>query len=541
MRRIVPLAWILVIWPLAVLAQDQPPPEILGREALLSLRDAESLALEKNRGLVIARSIPQIAASLEDQSEGIFDPLGFAEYEFEHTETPVASSVQQFFQSPSTIAEDRWTYAAGFGGILPIGLEYQSVYNFSRLDSESGFFSLEREYRPVWTSSLTIPLLRNLKYNEANVILKQSRIQRELSEEEFRQSIIDLLVGVDAAYWNLAALRAAEDVATKSLEVANDLVEQTRVQYEVGVVSRVNVSQAAAGQAEREFDFIVTQTAAANAQDFLIDLIEHPDLAALRSTEVVTEDPAFVEYSVDEEVAVDKAMRLRPELAQDRRRVEDAELQLAFARNQRLPRLDLVGSYTFSGISGPQKVDPGTPAGYRVNPATGDIEQGIVGDLGVPRRGRSSHNDFFRAGGARGWSAGARVEIPLGNRTARARVVQRDIELRRARTELRRQEQEIVLGVRRSARALRAAIEGLQAAERRRAAQAESLRAEQERLRLGDSTPRLVLEQQRDLAEAERQVIFALQVYRDSITALEQSQGTLLQTRGIRFEEELNR
>ena len=32
MRRIVSLAGILMIWPLAVLAQDQPPPEILGKE-----------------------------------------------------------------------------------------------------------------------------------------------------------------------------------------------------------------------------------------------------------------------------------------------------------------------------------------------------------------------------------------------------------------------------------------------------------------------------------------------------------------------------
>jgi outer membrane protein TolC len=534
MTRIVPLVWILVIGPLASLAQDLPPPAILGKQVVLSLHEAERLALENNRGLVIARSIPQVAASLEDQSEGLFDPLGFAAYGFAHDEDPQVNRVQAFFgidpgdpnslpggPSLDNVETDVWTGGTGIGGILPFGLQYSTTYTYTRLDTSSNFTSLKREYRPVWSSELTLPLLRDLIHNEANVVLKQARIQRELSEQEFRQSIIDLLVGVDAAYWSLAALRATEDVAAKSLEVANDIVEQTRVQYEVGVVSRVNVSQAAAGQAEREFAFIVAQTAAANAQDFLIDLIEHPDLAALKSTKVATEDPAFVEYSVDEEVAVDKAMRLRPELAQDRRRVEDAELQLAFARNQRLPRLDITGGYTFTGVAGADKDGNKVPS--------------------VPRHGRSANSKYFTAAGSKSWKLGGRVEIPLGNRTARARVVQRDIELRRARTELRRQEQEIVLEVRIAARALRSAIQGLQAAERRRAAQAESLRAEQERLRLGDSTPREVLEQQRDLAEAERQVIFALQVYRNSITALEQSQGTLLEARRIRFEEELNR
>jgi hypothetical protein len=188
------------------------------------------------------------------------------------------------------------------------------------------------------------------------------------------------------------------------------------------VVSRVNVSQAAAGQAEREFDFIVAQTAAANAQDFLIDLIEHPDLAALKSTKVVTEDPAFVEYSVDEEVAVDKAMRLRPELAQDRRRLEDAELQLAFARNQRLPRLDVVGGYKLTGLAGP---------GREI--ASADPNLAFPGGKvdGVPLRGRSAHNNWFGASGAHSWNApsctarsrrsSSRSEMPLAPCDRRSR------------------------------------------------------------------------------------------------------------------------
>jgi hypothetical protein len=97
MRLIVTVVWVLMIWPFAPLAQDGPPPGILGREAVLSLREAELLALENNRGLVIARTFPQVAATLERQAEGAFDPLGFAGYGFEHLEDPVVSRVQSFF------------------------------------------------------------------------------------------------------------------------------------------------------------------------------------------------------------------------------------------------------------------------------------------------------------------------------------------------------------------------------------------------------------------------------------------------------------
>jgi outer membrane protein TolC len=99
----------------------------------------------------------------------------------------------------------------------------------------------------------------------------------------------------------------------------------------------------------------------------------------------------------------------------------------------------------------------------------------------------------------------------------------------------------VILDVRRAARNMRSATEALEAAERRRIAQEETLRAEEERLRLGDSTPFEVLEFEEDLAEAERQEIFALQTYRNAIADLERAQGTLLETRSISLETELTR
>ena len=99
----------------------------------------------------------------------------------------------------------------------------------------------------------------------------------------------------------------------------------------------------------------------------------------------------------------------------------------------------------------------------------------------------------------------------------------------------------MILDVRNSVRNLRSSIEGIQAAERNRVAQSETLDAEQERLRLGDSTPFQVLEHEEDLADAERQLIFSLQVHRNAIAGLERAQGTLLDGLNISVEEELSR
>jgi outer membrane protein TolC len=255
-------------------------------------------------------------------------------------------------------------------------------------------------------------------------------------------------------------------------------------------------------------------------------------------------------------------MEQRPELVAARKRVEDAEVELAYRMNQRLPRLDLTGAYTVSGLAGPQKTPPTVQyaPGEQIVPFTDSDMDGycssrpfVAGDgLGcgfapnvnqatstrsaIETDSIDAHDEFFTASGAHGWAAGVRMEIPIGNHTARSRASQAEIELRRASTQLRQTEQLVILDVRKAARDVVDAIAALQAAERRRDAQEETLRAEQEKLRLGDSTPREVLEFEEDLAEAEREGIVAGQRYRTAITRFEKAQATLLEARGIQLE-----
>ncbi len=563
--------------PLAALAQEPQAPAPTpapGEELRLSLAEAERLTLENNLELQVARTSPEIAQEVVLQARGAYDPLGFAEYKFDHREQPVASTVLQAFGTGTAIEEDQWDYVGGFRGVVPWGISYSSTYDMRRLDSTSGFQSLEREYRPAWISTLAVPLLKDFRWNAVDVAVKRTRLGAQISDEDFRRFVTDLIVAVEESYWSLVALRENERVARKSQQVASDLLGQTRVQYEVGVVSKVLVKQAEAGLAQREVATIVSQNLARAGQDNLLNTILAPSAERLRDTRLVIDDPTFVEYAVDENAAMRRAMEQRPELLAARKRVEDAGIELSYRMNQRLPRLDLTGSYTLSGLSGPQKVAPGTlyspsretdpttglpitVGGTPTDPLTdqdgdvicsgrvatstnpGDSACGSVRDDGISNASTDSHDDFFDAAGTHGWAAGVRVEIPIGNQTARARAAQAEIELRRAKTQLRQVEQMVILDVRKAARDVTDAIAALQAAERRREAQEETLRAEQEKLRLGDSTPREVLEFEEDLAEAAREGIVAGQRYKTAITRFEKAQASLLEARGIQLERAL--
>src|SRR4030095_1697967 len=104
-------------------------------------------------------------------------------------------------------------------------------------------------------------------------------------------------------------------VPNRSLESGLTLLDQTKAQYDVGVVSRVEVVEAEAGVAEREVNRIREENFYRASQDRLINLVLGPNLTPDSTLEIVpTSDPDVVQYNVDPEAATAKAFENRPEL-----------------------------------------------------------------------------------------------------------------------------------------------------------------------------------------------------------------------------------
>ena len=81
----------------------------------------------------------------------------------------------------------------------------------------------------------------NLIWNAPWTNVKISEISYRRSQEVFRTELMDNVRDTVDSYWNLVAARDQVGVAQKSLETARALLDQTQTQYEVGVVSRVEV------------------------------------------------------------------------------------------------------------------------------------------------------------------------------------------------------------------------------------------------------------------------------------------------------------
>src|SRR5262249_5063126 len=162
--------------------------------------------------------------------------------------------------------------------------------------------------------------------------------------------------------------------------------------------------------------------------------------------------------------AVSHAFERRPELAQADKEIERSEVGLAYARNQRLPQLDGIFSVGQSGLSGEESRN------FNCNFITDPAANAVCNARRLGQGGFDNTFDDYNRSPQ--YVAGARVSIPIPNRTASANASKSELQLARAHTQKHRLEQQIIIDVRQAARNLQASQEGILAARSAREAAA---------------------------------------------------------------------
>ena len=504
-------------------------PEPGAKTLELPLSEAVARGIENNLNLQVQRFDPLIAYEGKESTWGAYDPTFTAGGGYGNAYEPNTNLLTG--SGGSTRNRSRqYDATASVEGLVPwLGASLSLDYETSRINTDqfSNFSALKPVYDSGASITASVPLLKGLVWNEPWTRVKTSQVQYAGSRENFRADLMDVVQFIETQYWNLVAQKESVRVAEKSLETAQSLLDQTRTEYEVGVKSKVEVVEAEAGVAAREFELIRAVNRYRAAQDDVIDAVLGTQMTAgTRLIILPADDPeAYVTYQIDTVEAAEKAFDSRPELRQAEFEVDRQEFELKFAKNQRLPQLDVIGSYGISGTRG--RRNNLTDTGGNPIPNTTSYSGGYT----------STYNDWFSDDGGEEYSVRGVISIPIGNIGARHTVSRRQLELRRSKTSLTQLRQQIILEVRDGARNLESAQEGIEAAERRRLAAAEQLRAEKVRLEYGESTPFNVLLKEEDLVEAENEKILALFTYRKSVVDLHRAQGTILKTRNIVVEE----
>ena len=111
------------------------------------------------------------------------------------------------------------------------------------------------------------------------------------AQEVFRQQVITSVAQLEDAYYNLAAFQLNVQVAQESLAAVQELLEQTRKEEEIGVLSRLDVVTVESQAAASERDLIVAQTNLEQQETTLKQLISKRNDPDLDAATIVLTDP----------------------------------------------------------------------------------------------------------------------------------------------------------------------------------------------------------------------------------------------------------
>ena len=466
----------------------------------LSLDDAIQQALARNFSIKISGFGAEASRARMIESFGKFDPVLTGQYNFNEEEGATLRDPLTGLRPPGPETKSD-SYDLSLRGLLPWGLTYSlgATSNNTR-----GTFNLFADsYSTFAGVSATQPLLRGGGFGATTASVRIAMTNSRISEWQYRDAVINTVTRVIFAYNDLNFAQAVLRSALRSRELAASLLAENEKRHKVGSMSEFDVTSARSRLANREEGIISAERQVRDAENFLKQLITDertPELLAY-GFELEPVPPApivVVDAAADFRVALEK----RPDYQQARLALKRSDINFRLTRNQALPRVDLVGSYGYSGL------DP---------------------DFGASR-------DTVRDEDFRSYSYGAVVSIPLTFTAERGRYRAAKMERRQAETDLQRVEQDIVVRVGNAAGNIEATRKRLEAAKRARELAQYTLDAELKRLRAGTSSTFFVLQQQELLSGAEVSESRAISDYQKALAEYDRQLGLTLEKRSIALE-----
>ncbi len=529
------------------------------RVVRLSLREAIEAALAYNLDIVVERFNPLLLdRDVVSAKALLHDPIFDSSIEYTTRNTPIASI---FFPS-GAISERITEYSFGISQPTTIGGLVRAELRTIRTDTNSPIATLVDTFEPVLVLSISQNLLKGFGWNVNRIILRRSQIAESQSIELLRQQVINSVFAVEEAYWRLVQARETLKVERLGLRLAEDLLRQNQIQVKVGTMAPLDVLQAKAQMKAQETAVIVAENAVRQAQNLLLRLTTGDNELLTQDVRVETTDsPDFTPASVDFLKNLRTALERRPDLRGAALAVQNRDLLKKGARNNLLPKAELIFSTGFQGLSGDPNgainpfsgsapfslpvLDAGgvpvAPPESVLIPGAPSIPSG-AGVVGTPFAGQTSFNDatgtFFSNDEFSFWSVGIFVSYPIGNRDARAQYARSKLALEKSEKDLTRAEQLATLDVRRVIDALDASARAVESTREAREVSEEQLEAEEKKLAVGFSTNFEVLEFQRNLTDRRREEIQALTQHKISRVDLSRATGTILDDLNIEFLEE---
>lgn len=484
----------------------------------LTLEECITKAMRDNLNVAVEVLSPELAdTSISFAKERFLPSLTFG-YNLQNTNSPSFS----FIEADETITSDYFDYSARIEQIIPTGANFSITLSSYKTESNQKFLSVNPRFGSTLRFFFSQPLLRNFgfKINRREIII--ARNNRDMSESQFKTVLMDTVYDVESAYWNLVYSREDLEAKKQSLELARDLLNKNKREVEVGTLAPIEILSAESEVATREADILQAEALVKNNEDQLKTVINLVDEEEGVEMEILPVDkPNFILKEVSFEEALATALQKRPDLQATKVDIKSREINLSYAKNQLLPDLSFNANYWSPGISGTQLIyDPLDPFGDPIDTRPGGSAEALRDAL-----------DFKY----KNWNVGLTLSIPLNTVFSRAQQAQARVDLEQTTLRLKNQEQQVALEVKNAVRAVQTDYKRVQAYRIARELAEKTLEAEEKKLKVGLTTNYVVLQYQRDLADARSAELRAIIDYNLSLAQLDRAMGTSLEKKNIKL------
>lgn len=537
-------------------AQTAGPPEVPARVGItgtrpLSLQEAVAEALANNPDIAVAKTGVEVATLGIAGARGAFDPQLSVQTSLLRAVQPV-SSIIGGAESGRLTNTDLFV-GPRVQGLSPVyGTSYQFALSAHRQTTDNTFTTLNPTFPSALSASVTQPLFRGRLFDDARRRVEVAKKNEDLSDEQFRQRVMDVTLHTEQAYADLAFATENLQVQMQGLDLAREQVASNRRLVDQGVGAPIDVVEAETQVAATLQGIATAQAQVTRAENALKALMAGDRSSPIWSTALEPTTPiAGGGPDPTVEDAVRRALAQRPELAQQTVSAQTNEINTRFFREQTKPQIDLVGSYTSNGLAGavlPTGPNPFTsgfaPLFERINTLSalqglqpiGGIDFGGGGESGVPPLltggvGQSLTNllrqDFPT------FEVGVRISLPLRDHAAQANLAASMVEGRRLRLQRQQMEAAIEADVRNALQTVASARATAAAATQMRELAEQQYASEQRRFEAGTSTVFFVVQRQSALIASRSQQARAHAELEKSLAALRRVTGQTLDRHSI--------
>ncbi|HWT05232.1 MAG TPA: TolC family protein, partial [Xanthomonadales bacterium] len=407
----------------------------------LALRDAIAMALQRNTDLAIAQSNRRIANYQIVAAEGAYDVRFQLVPAYSHSVTPAISSFQSG-PNGGPVTQDTAGVTAALQGRTQNGGQYSIGAVGTRVTSNSTINSYDPFYQTALQLSVSQPLGRGRAIDQPRLQLQLARTNALIQNDVALTQASNVVIQVSNAYYDLVAawrnvaiqeegLRNAQaQSASNARLAARGVVAPTDI---VEANTQVNVFQDNVFSALQNVQRLQTQIKSL----ILANPADPVWFANLVPTTAIAQIPQ--EPTLD--ALINSAIANRPEIAQLRSQRANANINLAFAREQLRPQIDLGLGYTANGFAGNPTPASANPIfglfGAQIAAINALIARSNAQNPGSPPITPLNGNIFgsgptYQNGGFGQsittlvdnrfptYTAQLTYQIPLGNRTAKA-------------------------------------------------------------------------------------------------------------------------